>query len=270
MFGNLVESGSHAGDLQRKGSFFMGTLGVYAVLFVCGGVASIYAYDARLKVDEFEVAMMLPPPDAAPPEIARPEPRRPQNQQPAAQNDRPTPQVVTDAFADANNSVAVPKQTSVIAHNIPPVTDRNFVTGPRDIPASGPGGGKDGNGTGANVLSDAQLAAPPPLPPTPRPIQTPAPSNIVRSVGVIESKAVSKPAPPYPPLARTTHVQGPVTVQITVDETGRVISARALSGHPLLTQAAVRAALQARFTPTYLSSQPIKVSGMITYNFVLQ
>jgi protein TonB len=58
-------------------------------------------------------------------------------------------------------------------------------------------------------------------------------------------------------------------VQIIVDEEGYVISARAVSGHPLLQQAAVFAARQARFTPTLLEGRPVKVSGVITYNFVL-
>jgi protein TonB len=61
-----------------------------------------------------------------------------------------------------------------------------------------------------------------------------------------------------------------VTVQITVDEGGRVVSASAVSGHPLLRAAAEGAARQARFSPTLLSGQPVKVTGVITYNFVLQ
>ena len=62
-------------------------------------------------------------------------------------------------------------------------------------------------------------------------------------------------------------MSGAVTVQILLDETGKVISARAVSGHPLLQAAAVKAAYQARFSPTILSDQPVKVSGIITYNF---
>jgi protein TonB len=59
-------------------------------------------------------------------------------------------------------------------------------------------------------------------------------------------------------------------VQITVDEEGRVIAVSAVSGHPLLQQSAVSAARQARFSPTLLSGQPVKVTGVVTYNFVLQ
>jgi TonB family protein len=71
-------------------------------------------------------------------------------------------------------------------------------------------------------------------------------------------------------MAKQVGVQGTVTVQVLIDETGKVISANALSGHPLLTAAAQRVALQARFSPTLIDTQPVKVSGVITYNFVLQ
>jgi len=43
-----------------------------------------------------------------------------------------------------------------------------------------------------------------------------------------------------------------------------------VSGHPLLQQAAVAAARQAKFTPTKLNGSPVKVSGILTYNFVLE
>lgn len=89
------------------------------------------------------------------------------------------------------------------------------------------------------------------------------------SGGVLNGKAVAKPQPVYPPIARAARAQGTVVVQILVDEEGYVIAANAVSGHPLLQQAAVVAARQARFTPTRLEGKPVKVSGVITYNFVL-
>ena len=55
-----------------------------------------------------------------------------------------------------------------------------------------------------------------------------------------------------------------------IDENGKVISAKAVSGNPALTNAAQQAALGARFSPTMLGEQAMKVSGVITYNFVLQ
>jgi protein TonB len=61
-----------------------------------------------------------------------------------------------------------------------------------------------------------------------------------------------------------------VVVQVVIDENGRVISAQAVSGHPLLQAVSVAAARNARFSPTKLSGQPVKVTGVITYNFVAQ
>ncbi|HJQ35218.1 MAG TPA: TonB family protein [Pyrinomonadaceae bacterium] len=88
--------------------------------------------------------------------------------------------------------------------------------------------------------------------------------------GVLNGKAVSKPQPAYPPVAKAARASGTVTVRILVDEDGRVIEAEAVGGHPLLQQAAVAAARQARFSPTLLSGQRVKVAGVVTYNFVLQ
>jgi TonB family protein len=92
----------------------------------------------------------------------------------------------------------------------------------------------------------------------------------VISAGVLNGKAISKPQPPYPAIAKAARAQGTVTVQVTVDETGGVTSAKAVSGHPLLQQAAIAAAKQAKFSPTLLSGKPVKVSGVLTYNFVLE
>jgi protein TonB len=57
-------------------------------------------------------------------------------------------------------------------------------------------------------------------------------------------------------------------VQVTIDESGNVISASAVSGHPLLRASAVDAARASKFSPTMLSGQAVKVTGVIVYNFV--
>lgn len=101
------------------------------------------------------------------------------------------------------------------------------------------------------------------------PLPPPADGKTI-SAGVLNGKAISKPQPPYPSIAKAARASGTVVVQVTVDETGGVTSARAVSGHPLLQQAAVAAAKQAKFTPTLLSGEPVKVSGVLTYTFVLE
>lgn len=97
-------------------------------------------------------------------------------------------------------------------------------------------------------------------------------STVVKTIsgGVLNSKATSLPEPVYTPVARAAKASGTVVVQVTVDEDGNVVSAQAVSGHPLLQAAAVAAARGAKFSPTKLSGQPVKVTGVIQYNFVAE
>jgi TonB family protein len=86
--------------------------------------------------------------------------------------------------------------------------------------------------------------------------------------GVLNGKALELPKPAYPDIARAAHASGTVVVQVLIDEDGYVIAAHAVSGHPLLQAASVAAALEARFSPTSLAGTPVKVTGVIQYNFV--
>lgn len=88
------------------------------------------------------------------------------------------------------------------------------------------------------------------------------------SGGVMNGKAIILPRPDYPPIARAGHASGTVVVQVIIDESGDVTAAHAISGHPLLQAVSVAAAKQAKFSPTKLCGEPVKVTGIITYNFV--
>jgi TonB family protein len=127
-----------------------------------------------------------------------------------------------------------------------------------------------------NVLSEAVFKVQildPYDPPPPQPLSAREKERIRRmgpvSAGVMNGKALSLPAPTYPAQARKAKASGMVTVEILVDESGFVTSARAVTGHPLLRTAAVQSARQARFSPTLLSGQPVKVKGVLNYNFTL-
>jgi TonB family protein len=130
------------------------------------------------------------------------------------------------------------------------------------------------NATGAlevgNARTNSNAHAPtvkldsePPPPPAPKPILKPV------SGGVLNGTAISLPSPIYPENAKRLRVSGVVTVEVVVDETGKVIAAQASSGPAVLRDVAVQAALRARFSPTKLSGQPLKVSGIINYKFGL-
>ena len=103
---------------------------------------------------------------------------------------------------------------------------------------------------------------------TPDPITTPDGKPKMISGGVMNGRASKLPRPEYPVAAGTTGIGGQVTAKVVVSESGEVISAAAISGHPLLRDAAVRAACSAKFPPLLLQGNPIKVTGLLTYNFV--
>lgn len=263
MFNNLIESSSHTREYKRRGSFLLFTTGIYAVLLVLGGVASIYAYDARLEEQNLEIVTLLPPVEVVP---AAPEPiSRPNQPRETSHNDNGVPERAT-AMLSVNHPEVVPPNISTTPNkNLPlpesgpvRITGRDFGGGPASVPGTTSPGGRV-------VVPPAQIVT---LPDTPPPPEPPKPPRTI-SKGVITGLAISLPKPNYPPMARQIRLQGQVSVQVLVDETGRVVSAKALSGHPLLLVEAQRAALQARFAPTKLSDQPVKVSGVITYNFVL-
>jgi TonB family protein len=100
------------------------------------------------------------------------------------------------------------------------------------------------------------------------PTSTRLPVPKVVSGGVVNGKATNLVKPPYPPAARAVRASGAVNVQVTIDEKGDVISANAVSGHPLLRAAAVQAARESKFTPTLLSGKPVRVTGVVIYNFI--
>lgn len=264
MFNNLIESSSHTREIKRRGSFMLFTAVTYVLLFVSAGVISIYAYDASLSdpSTELELISLVPP---AVPEVA-PEPAKPHRSSPptgASEGRRSFRPVLID---HTNNPQNVPDKVSAIASKIPPANVGTeigaIVVEPSGSGSSRSGGDSYSEGNGKVVI--AKIPDPPPVP-TP----APAPKKIITATRVLNSEAISLPKPPYPDIAKRVGAQGAVNVQVLIDESGRVISAKAISGNPLLKSAAQQAATQARFSPTMLGDQAVKVSGVITYNFLL-
>lgn len=117
-----------------------------------------------------------------------------------------------------------------------------------------------GGSNPANVRTTPLTTSTPTTTSTPRPI----------SGGVLNGKAIELPQPEYPPAARAVKASGSVSVQVLVGKDGRVISASAISGNPLLRSAAESAARSAKFEPTKLNGEVVTVSGVLTYNFTLK
>jgi periplasmic protein TonB len=269
MFNNLVESSSHKEDFSRKGSIFLGTLVAYMLLLLVAGVGGVYAYDARLESQSLELALITFVPVDATTKPPAPERDRPRTTSSTTNEFRPPVRPVL--ISSTTDPLNVPDKPGTVASSIPPAPPNAVIGSTISDLSGGPigpsshrnsGTGAPGSQGGTSIVNPIKEDLPPP------PVIKKAPPIV--SLGVVNGRAISLPIPPYPPIARPLRAAGTVMVQILIDESGKVVSAQALSGHPLLRPTAVKAAYQARFSPTLLSKQPVKASGVIAYNFILQ
>src|SRR5215217_4178520 len=212
MFNNLIESSSHAREYKRRGSFLLFTTGIYALLLVLGGVASIYAYDARLEEQSLEIVTLLPPVEVVP---AQPEPVSRPNQPRETSHDESRVPERTIAMASVNNPVSVPPDISTTPNKylpLPPGLVR--ITGGPDggfgSPGSGPG---VPGGDGRVVVAPAQIVTMPDQPPPPP--DPPKPPKVI-SKGPITGLAISLPKPAYSEIAKRARIQGSVNVQVLI------------------------------------------------------
>ncbi|HEY5884826.1 MAG TPA: energy transducer TonB [Pyrinomonadaceae bacterium] len=175
----------------------------------------------------------------------------------------PSPSVAPTNSSVANKDEkagpAVIKSADTKSMAIPSVTPRKAMTADSNVGAQ-----LVASNANSTASPSVRVDSEPPAAPAPRPILKPV------SGGVLNGTAITLPSPAYPDTARRLRMTGVVVVQVVVDETGKVIAAEVLSGPSLLKDAAVQAALRARFSPTKLSGQPVKVSGVINYKFALQ
>ncbi|MDQ3803141.1 MAG: TonB family protein [Acidobacteriota bacterium] len=88
--------------------------------------------------------------------------------------------------------------------------------------------------------------------------------------GVLNGRVLARVAPAYPAEAKERRLSGKVVVQITVDETGKVVHAERFCGNPILSEAGVAAVKRWRFSPTLLDGKPVAVTGTVTVNFILR
>jgi protein TonB len=265
MFNNLIESSSHAKEFKRRGSFLLFTTATYVVLFVITGVVSIYAYDTHLEEPNLEVVTLLSPQEIVP-DVAVPEhpAQQPKN---TPSNERSNLPERAVAMLSVNHPEVVPETVSAVPNKNQPLPESGLVriTG---IDRDAIGAGSPGPITsGRQIVQPSQVVIADDPPPVPVP-KSQIPTTLKISE-VLNSKALDLPKPLYPQMAKLARVQGRVAVQVLIDESGKVLSAKAMSGPPLLIVESQRAALQAKFSPTTINGQAVKVSGVITYNFVL-
>lgn len=136
----------------------------------------------------------------------------------------------------------------------------------------GYGPGVGGSLGGASSGSGGNTPPPPPkpthLPPSKGvPPQMSLGSSVASSNFSLKASATRKVQPAYPEIAKSAKASGAVQVQITINETGHVINAQIIRGHPLFNAAAIQAAKQWRFKPAIVNGRPVKVKDVLTFNF---
>lgn len=267
MFDKLVESTSTGAELRPRRRIFAATLFLVTTLFATAVVASIYAADFDLGASNFDIAELLTPViESEPPREPEPQPQQRRSNLPqSASNEivRPILMASTQDYTRVPDkpSADVNPYASVSADKYRDVRIGSVASDPG--PQSGPSGSETGSSSGPiRDNNDEDTKTPPPAPPKAEK------KNTIVSGGAMTGKATHLPKPTYSAAAKSVGAQGAVSVQVLVDETGKVISAKAVSGNPLLRSAAVEAAWKAKFNPTTLSNVPVKVTGIITYNFV--
>lgn len=263
MFDKLIESNSAEAEFKPRRKFFMVSSIVVGILFLSAVMFSLYAQDLDLGTDEFELAAILAPvPDS-------PEPPQPRQQQPRSSNEPKSDVAVRNQLIERlDTSSKIPDSISTT-----PSKFREMPLGPVKI-GNGPevdGIGSDrplsetGTGVATSIEPAETEVAKTPPPPA---IAKPEPKKpVTQTKGVVNGFAINLPKPTYSAAARAINLTGTVNVQVSIDETGNVVSAKAISGHMLFMRDAEQAARKAKFKPTYLGDQAVKVTGVIVYNF---
>jgi len=164
----------------------------------------------------------------------------------------PPPQEANSGAAGASTTASSPPPAQPAAQIIQPATASNSPVTQPAKPEAPP----------------AQPAAEAPKPTTPAAAAAAAPPTRVGGV-VQEAKLIRRRDPVYPPLARQARLQGVVRLEAVIGPDGRVEQVQAISGPPLLRQAAMDAVKQWVYQPSLLNGQPVRVTTQVEVNFTL-
>jgi periplasmic protein TonB len=272
MLNQLIESKNNTSENTRKSGFLVMTFGVLAAVLMSGWTYSLFAKNYGMGNGELELSSLVAPvavTDAPPP---KPEIKITQSQKVS-----PDKIILREFYDDISRSTNPPKDLSGEKNVInASLLDKNrLVKGTENVipeTVGGRGGNQEEQSCGLCQPSDDnkkdkvedkidEIV----VKTAPKPVEKKVP--LVQSLGVINGRATYLAKPPYPAAAKQIRVEGAVNVQVLIDEKGNVVSASAVSGHPLLRAASEKAARESKFSPTLLSNQPVKVTGVIVYKF---
>lgn len=283
MLNQMIESKENTKEGVRRGKYFLTTLVLVTMLSGSGVVWSLFAKQLGTGDENLELSKLISPVAIA--ETAPPVPEAPKETNPAKQSAKSQTVLPTRTanIARTDETRYIPDKVSAAPSNQKARPVGIYTIGAKDSDEFSAQSQTTGRGTSgaddgisrtmkADLVINDKESEPPVLKKKPivaektEPVETPKPFR--QTLGVINGKAISLPTPPYPSAAQAVRAGGQVSVQVSIDEEGRVTSAKAVSGNPLLRSVSETAAKSARFSQTFLSGQPVKVTGVIIYNFV--
>ena len=233
--------------LRRSPLEWAAATGLHIAILATLIIVPLYT-TGTIQLSKYEDTPLVAPPAAPPPPTAA--------ARPVAPHVSPTRPKLTYTQGKLRAPTSIPKRIS--ADNAAAAPDLGGVVG--GLPG-GVAGGQPGGALGG-AFGSMGTAAPPP-------VAQPQPTKrVVRASSLIKPPRQTKSiGPEYPPLALQTHISGVVVIDAIIDERGNVVQARAVSGHPLLVAAALRAVLQWKYEPTSLNGQPVSVELQVLVHF---
>jgi len=239
---SLIESG---GRLKTKRGAT--TLFSFVLQMILLGVLILIPllYTEALPKQQLMTFLVAPPPPPPPPP-------------PAAAPIKVVKQIQTEIInGQLRTPTKIPQKIQMIKEEEapPPMNSMAGVVG--GVPGGVPGGQM--GGVIGGIISSTPVSVP----------KAATPTRVRVSQGVTQGLLIRKVQPTYPPLARQARIQGAVLLQAEISKDGTIQNLRLISGHPMLTSAAIDAVKQWRYKPYILNGEPVEVETQITVNFTL-
>ena len=233
---SLMESGGKIRTNQK----YTTTVTVIVELILVGFVILLpLLITEALPLHRLNSFLLAPPPPPPPPPP------------PAAQPIQKVQKVSEVVNGELRTPSKIPKVIKMIKEEEAPAPATGVV--------GGVVGGVPGGQVGGVIGSIVSSSAPPPKVATPQKLRV--------SQGVADGLKIRDVQPQYPPMAKVAHIQGDVVLQATISKSGVIENLRAISGHPILIQAALDAVRQWKYKPYLLNGEPVEVETTIKVNF---
>lgn len=234
---------------RRSSLEWAGAMALHVAIVAALIIIPLYT-TAKITLNEYnDVPLVAPPPPPPPPPARAAAPASPRVAHPRAQ------------FTYATRKLVAPKsipKTIAAESGAAVAPDLGGVVG------GVPGGVPGGVGGVGGVFGGTGTAPRPPQPQQSKP-------TLVRAGSLVKApRQTLNVDPEYPTLARQTRLRGVVVVDAIIDENGNVVQAHAISGHPLLIPAALKAVLQWKYEPSSLNGHPVSVELEVQVHFNLK